>query len=852
MVKVQKIMKSLLLKITCVCLTGILAFSNCLLPVQAKKRNVSQEQTAMHRISVRQGDGRAEFYDTVTGETFHPIGSSYIKLHVNEKKEVFHANFTDELYNPEETDAALKEMRKYGYNIVRVWLYHGHFKLRPIYSAEGPASTDVADLYKPYMDNFLDFLEKANENNIYVYLAIDRVPQNEYYLKMVNDGYPQIEGMTNREYMVPGAIEAKEIYIDKIMEAIKKRNPDLLNTIFAFEIRNEINSTTANGPFNKTEGIVETAAGSYDMADPASRQACQDDNVTLFLNRCVDRIKSHDPDALTTSSVFTFDPVGKTGMAGTGLLPVDCEDQRWPIRPEVLIKTKIDFIDIHNYYPWKWMNGLKSIGWESLDKSSKPFIAGEFGAHRTAFSDVNDAAQALFDYRQDILDSGFQGALLFTWDETKHTRWTMEEEGGIIKRKLSPNNEEFVCGLSPLHRIGIRKTIGMAEFYDTVTGETFHPIGSTYLNLYVKDNGSVYHADFAVGQYDADAAEAALKEMHKYGYNTVRVWLYHGSPSLQPIMSVEGPQSTNVPDLYKPYMDNFLDFLEKANENNIYVYLAIDRFPQNEYYLKMANGGYPQIEGATNREYMVPGAIEAKEIYIDKIMETIKGHNPDLLSTILAFEIRNELHSTTAYGPFNKTEGIVETAAGSYNMADPASRQACQDDNVTLFLNRCVDRIKSHDPDALTTSSVFTFDPVRKTGMAGAGLLPVNCKDKRWPVRPEVLLKTKIDFVDIHNYYPWDWKSGLKSIGWESLDKSSKPFFAGEFGAHRTAFPNAEDAAQALYDYRQDILDSGFQGALLFTWDETKHTRWTMEEQGGAIKRKLSPDNMKNNEENKE
>ena len=72
----------------------------------------------MHRISVRQGDGRAEFYDTVTGETFRPIGSSYIKLHVNEKKEVFHANFTDELYDPEETDAALKEMRKYGYNIV--------------------------------------------------------------------------------------------------------------------------------------------------------------------------------------------------------------------------------------------------------------------------------------------------------------------------------------------------------------------------------------------------------------------------------------------------------------------------------------------------------------------------------------------------------------------------------------------------------------------------------------------------------------------------------------------------------------------------------------------------------------
>ena len=44
---------------------------------------------------------------------------------------------------------------------------------------------------------------------------------------------------------------------------------------------------------------------------------------------------------------------------------------------------------------------------------------------------------------EDILDSGFQGALLFTWDETKHTRWTMEEQGGVIKEKLKPENIQW-------------------------------------------------------------------------------------------------------------------------------------------------------------------------------------------------------------------------------------------------------------------------------------------------------------------------------------------------------------------------------------------------------------------------
>lgn len=402
-------------------------------------RKDSDKLVPLPRIAVRSGDPYAEFYNTVTGKKFQPIGSSYVRLYVKKDGTVFHCNFAEGQYDAKRAEKALKKMAESGYNVVRVWLYHGHFGLRPILSVEGPYETDTPELYEPYMKNLLDFIERATRHRVYIQLAIDRTPQNRYYTSMVNEGYPQVEGSINREYMVPDAIVAKEIYIDHIMQALKEHNPALLTTIFAYEIRNEIHTRADQAPFNATLGVVKTAAGEYDMSDPQSRQACQDENVTLYLNRCVDRIKKHDPQALTTSSIFTFAPVKKIGLAGKGLLPVDMEDNRWPVRPSVILASKLDFVDIHNYYPWKWMEGLESSEWESLDKTQKPFMAGEFGAHRTAFSKVEDAAEALFEYRRQILDSGFQGALLFTWDTEEHTRWTMIEDGEVIRERLKPS-----------------------------------------------------------------------------------------------------------------------------------------------------------------------------------------------------------------------------------------------------------------------------------------------------------------------------------------------------------------------------------------------------------------------------
>jgi hypothetical protein len=184
---------------------------------------------------------------------------------------------------------------------------------------------------------------------------------------------------------------------------------------------------------------VFTANGiEYDMNSPSSRQACQNDNVKNWANKCVAAIREKDPNAMVCCSLFTFSCTGKDGLAGNGLIP-PTKPGSWPVLPSLLLQTNLDYVDIHSYIPNDFAESLESSLWSSLDKTLKPFTCGEFGAFRNDYPDVFTAASDLYNYRETILDAGFRGALLFTWDAYTHTRWTMMEAGEIINERLKPN-----------------------------------------------------------------------------------------------------------------------------------------------------------------------------------------------------------------------------------------------------------------------------------------------------------------------------------------------------------------------------------------------------------------------------
>jgi hypothetical protein len=394
------------------------------------------------RVRVRPGIMTGEFYTLKDGSSrfFEPCGNSWVILHEEADGDKQHANFSPEVYSSITAEKALTEMEQSGYTVVRVFIFKGHYTCTELTTVGGDTRDPTGELNEAYLGNFLDFVERARNHNLHVQVVLDGWPWTTYYRNIALTDLPDIEG-NNRENMTPGSIAAKTDYLERVVQAVK--DAGLGTTIFSYEISNEPCSWTDVKPFSVTNGIFETAAGTYDMSSAASRQACADDNLILALSTWRDAVKGIDPDALVNVGLFSYAAVGKAGMATNGLLPLGTSDVRWPGRMKDVV-TVTDFGDLHMYIQSTGTTvpqHMESQEWSLIpNKNTKPFISGEFGAHRTAYPDDTAAATALYNWRQDMLDAGFAGAELFTWDTLNHTRWTAIEGGGAVNRALKPGD----------------------------------------------------------------------------------------------------------------------------------------------------------------------------------------------------------------------------------------------------------------------------------------------------------------------------------------------------------------------------------------------------------------------------
>ena len=403
-------------------------------------------------------------------------------------------------------------------------------------------------------------------------------------------------------------------------------------------------------------------------------------------------------------------------------------------------------------------------------------------------------------------------------------------------------------GFTALPRIKAVEAEPVAKFVNTATGLDFMAVGSSYVNLWWID-GIPHHCNFTPGLYDKQAAEDTLAYMRESGYTVVRTFIDkgHHTRNRLAIYGLDGPYENETPSLYEPYMQNLIDFLERATKHGIYVIAAFEVWPYTRFYSSLVFSGNDDIEGNHNRTILAENTIKAREIYLEEFIKRLKKHNPDLLTTIFAYDVQNELYCRSDQKPFSMTEGLVTTANGkTYDMSCPVSRQACQDENTVNWANRLTAVVKKHDPDALVTASLFPFWPLGKE--VEKGLLPLDTPDKRWPVGMRLIIEeTDFDFIDIHPYIGWqgNMQEVLDSSQWSEIDKTKKPFVAFEYGAHRfetrVNVDNVELAAQKLYDWRQDMFDIGFAGAAIFTWHTTSHTRWTLTEDGGRINDYMRP-----------
>ena len=389
----------------------------------------------------------ARFINTQTDEVFSPVGVNYVRLDWIDQIP-YHTTINAALYDPIRTDRDFKEIAASGYNIIRVFLDHGdpvHQAMKQ-YGMAGPILHNTEDLYPPALDAFIDLLRLANKHGLYVIVDAEYVPTNKYYTNMSVDYTDETIGRYNWMYLGEKYIRAKALYFKKLVEAVKAAEPNgaLLSTVFSWELQNEIAIHGNLAPFNQSSGTVSTPDGmTHDMADKEQRQRCWDSNVYNWANSICDVIRSVDPDAMVSASVFCYQLVGKEGANGlTGHYP----DHRYPASLEAIMVSKLSFVDIHTYDTTMQPNydlesSLNSSGFDKLDKSVKPFLMGEYGTFKDKYENVEDAKAAMIKHQAEMERLGFSGHLFWTWDTHSQKRiWDLTEEGGVLLEALKPGS----------------------------------------------------------------------------------------------------------------------------------------------------------------------------------------------------------------------------------------------------------------------------------------------------------------------------------------------------------------------------------------------------------------------------
>ena len=108
----------------------------------------------------------------------------------------------------------------------------------------------------------------------------------------------------NTYNLCAGGVKAIKIFFHDIVQGLINGNAPL-DTIFAYELRNEYYYASDSPPLSWTTGTVNTADGqTYDMSNAASRQQMMDNGLVYFTDQVRAIILELDPTALVEVGFF--------------------------------------------------------------------------------------------------------------------------------------------------------------------------------------------------------------------------------------------------------------------------------------------------------------------------------------------------------------------------------------------------------------------------------------------------------------------------------------------------------------------------------------------------------------------
>jgi hypothetical protein len=376
-------------------------------------------------------------------------------------------------------------------------------------------------------------------------------------------------------------------------------------------------------------------------------------------------------------------------------------------------------------------------------------------------------------------------------------------------------------------RIAIRGAGAQKEFFDRRTGAAFTPQGYNYVKLapQARVDGSIqtYHSTFNVGHYDKLAADSALDDMQRLGYNTVRVFVS---------VCCVGGVSQATGGLNPEYLANMADFTRRAKAKNVSVLITSDGW------LPAGYAGQPSEQdkpfAMINSVFFSRAGVQGTARFWRDLVTGLRDAGA-ALDSVLAYSVANEAFADTAQGPFPYASTVTAANGKSYNLANAGQRDALISEGMAYFAKEVGRSIRQAEPTALVTMGFFTPNAPHVFMPGDMRVVP-----KLFPA----LNASDLDFVDLHLYpaFRLGMREQAENIG---LTQAHGPLLImGEFGALRTEAFTPTEAAEQLHGWRAASCEYGFQGWLMWTWDipsASENQWWTAIGADQAIATQLSP-----------
>ncbi len=376
-------------------------------------------------------DGEGEFYDIATGDPFVPRGMNYNRFLPSASGPILDGVLSTHLYDPATVDADLAEMRSMGFNVVRIMIDTCGVNI------DGCITGPDGRLNPGYMDNLVDFLDRAKANELFVMVASNTLPDDSYWIHRTAALVDAAFDSANNEFLNPTAVPYYVDYWRSIVQALVDRNAPL-DFVWAFELRQEHHFHEDYAPLSLASGFVTTANGrTYDMADQADKDQMIDEGLVYWADLLRDNIREIDPTAPVTVGFFT--PNAPNPVLGP-------DETRFVRTAYFLRNSSVDFADLH-HYPGNGINDNDI--WENFGiagAEEMPVVLGEYGAYRNWWSDAARGAAAVMGMEVDSCRVGFDGWAVWAWrgDESLDLWWADEGDGEIAS-VVSPLERPDPC-----------------------------------------------------------------------------------------------------------------------------------------------------------------------------------------------------------------------------------------------------------------------------------------------------------------------------------------------------------------------------------------------------------------------